>query len=296
MKIMNLAALATLLGTLTFMSCTKPTDPNTTGNLTLNLSNLEDLGNDYAYEGWIMVNGAPQSTGTFRVDATGTLSQTNFEVDQAALDQATAFILTKEPSPDSAPAPSAVKILAGDFNGGDATLRVDDSRALGTDFGSATGRYILATPTDGNSQDETSGAWFLDNSTGSPVAGLSLPTLPAGWQYEGWAVINGTPVTTGTFTDPAAADASAPFSGTVAAGPAFPGEDFIQNAPAGLTFPLDLSSQKIVVSVEPVPDNSPAPFLLKPLVGDVPANATDRTVYTLLNNATATNPTGSISR
>lgn len=69
-----------------------------------------------------------------------------------------------------------------------------------------------------------------------PTAGLTLATLPAGWKYEGWAVINGTPVSTGTFTSASAADDSAPFSGATA-GPPFPGEDFLQNAPSGLTFP-----------------------------------------------------------
>ena len=155
---------------------------------------------------------------------------------------------------------------------------------------------ILATPTDGGSMtNEKSGVWWLDPTAG-PGAGLSLPALPAGWKYEGWAVVNGMPLSTGKFTLAAGADASAPFSSLSAAGPAFPGEDFLINAPTGLTFPTDLSGKTVVISVEPEPDNSSAPFLLKPLVGMVPATATDHTPYSMNNNAIATNPTGSATR
>ena len=68
------------------------------------------------------------------------------------------------------------------------------------------------------------------------------------------------------------------------------------NAPSGLTFPTDLSGGVVVISVEPSPDNSAAPFLLKPLVGMVPSNAVDHTLYGMDNNATATNPSGTITR
>lgn len=296
MTITKMAVMAALLGTATIMSCNKTTDVEETGTLELNLTGLEDLGDNYAYEGWIMVDGTPQSAGIFTVDASGTPSATSFDLDKEDLEKATAYILTIEPSPDNDPTPSAVHILAGEFSGSDAALTTEDSRALGTNFTTATGDYILTTPTDGNSLDENSGIWFLNNSSGSAVAGLSLPTLPAGWQYEGWAVINGQPVTTGKFLSATAADDAAPYSGTAVAGPAFPGEDFLMNAPAGLVFPTDLAGQTIVISVEPMPDNSDAPFLLKPLAGDVPSTATDHVVYNLMNNAAATNPTGTASK
>ncbi|MGH1337500.1 MAG: anti-sigma factor domain-containing protein [Aureispira sp.] len=296
MTITKMAVMAALLGTATIMSCNKTTDIDETGKLELNVTGLEDLGANYAYEGWIMVDGTPKSAGIFTVDASGTPSATSFDLNQEDLDKATAYILTIEPSPDNDPTPSAVHILAGEFSGTNAALTTEDSRALGTNFTTAAGKYILTTPTDGNNQDENSGIWFLDNSSGSAMVGLNLPTLPAGWQYEGWAVIGGQPVTTGKFLSATAADESAPYSGTAASGPAFPGEDFLLNAPSGLTFPTNLASQKIVISVEPMPDNSDAPFLLKPLAGDVPAAATDHVVYNLNNNAAATNPTGTASK
>lgn len=271
-------------------SCTK--DEN--GNFTVNIDGLQDIGPNYRYEGWLIVDGSPKSAGIFDVDADGNLSATSFEVDKDYIEGASAYVLTIEPFPDSDPAPSSTHILAGDFSGSSAALTVGHGSALGSDFTSATGSYILATPTDGMMNNENSGLWFLDPAAG-PGASLNLPTLPDGWVYEGWAVINGSPVSTGTFTDVAAADAMAPYSGTMA-GPPFPGEDFLMNAPAGQTFPTDLAGGVAVISIEPYPDNSADPFVLKPLVGMIDANAVDHTSYSMGNNAAATNPTGTVTK
>jgi hypothetical protein len=422
-----------------FWGCSKedpPIVPPSGGTtLTLNINGLEDLGADALYEGWIIVNGSPVSTGTFSVDANGNLSQTEFELDANELSAATTFVLTIEPNPDSDPNPSAVHILGGDFSNNSANVTTDHGAALGVDFSTATGNYILATPTDGPNTNENSGIWFLNppsttfatnftglnpllndyhyegwaivdgspvstgkfnldangnlvdlngmeiangeftvggdlstttdfvltiepagdtddipamtkylggvvsggnadlsvghpaalgndflNSTGHyilatptdgedttdensglwflqlpppPSAGLDLPTLPDGWKYEGWAVIDGTPVTTGTFTSVTGEDDAAPYSGTVP-GPPFPGEDFLFNAPAGLTFPTDLAGKTAVISIEPFPDDDASPFTLKPLIGMIPIDATDHTTYPMDNNA-AVFPTGAVT-
>ncbi|MEN7550532.1 anti-sigma factor [Rapidithrix thailandica] len=261
-------------------------------NLQLSVNGLTDLGSGYAYEGWLIVNGTPKSTGVFTVDGSGMLSKSGFKIPVSDLSNASAFVLTIEPSPDSDPAPSEAHILAGDFSNGSANLSVAHTAALGDDFGDAAGKYILATPTNGPDSDENSGVWFLDPALG-PGATLNLPTLPAGWTYEGWAVIGGSPVTTGTFTQVDMADDAAPFSGDQD-GPPFPGEDFLVNAPTGLTFPTDLSGTTIVISIEPVPDNSSAPFLLKPLLGNVPADADSHTTYEMMQNLNSF-PTGSVT-
>ncbi len=273
-----------------FVSCKKNHLPSTK-MLNLNITGLTDLGSGFKYEGWIIVNGNPISTGTFSVDASGNLSASSFTVDRTNLANATDFVLTIEPSPDSDPAPSSTHILAGSFSGSTANISIADSKALGDDFSAAAGKYVLATPTDDVSTDENSGLWFIDLSGGSPAAGLTLPALPAGWKYEGWAVTGGVPLTTGKFSDPAMPDESAPFSAGMA-GPPFPGEDFLLNAPSGMTFPLDLSGGKAVVTIEPSPDNSPEPFgSLKPLVGDIPASAMDHTTYDLSANLSFPNGT-----
>ncbi|MCF6294228.1 MAG: anti-sigma factor [Flavobacteriaceae bacterium] len=254
-------------------SCSNDDDSGpTTSDLTLNLSGLEELGSDFVYEGWIIVNGNPVSTGTF---TSITFPQT-FAIESAQLAAATTFVLSIEPTVDPDPAPAATKILAGDFSGNSANVTTN---GVVGDYADASGKYILATPSDGMMNNENSGVWFLGSLP--PTAGLSLPTLPDGWIYEGWAVIDGTPVTTGTFSAVDMPDSFDGFSGMDGV-PPFPGEDFLENAPSGLTFPVDLSGMLSVISIEPVPDNSPAPFSLKPLIGHIPDPAEDHVVYDMI--------------
>jgi hypothetical protein len=276
--------------------CSDDSTEPTTGMLTLDISGLGNLGSNYAYEGWLLVDDMPVSTGTFTVNDAGDLSQTEFEVDLDDLNTATKFILTIEPSPDTDADPSSTHYIAGDFSDGMATLSVADAAALGDDFSDVEGTYILATPTNGSETNEDSGIWFLDLSGGSPAVGfMMLPDLPDGWKYEGWAVIDGTPVTTGKFTSATGMDEVDPYSGAMD-GPPFPGEDFLMNAPTGLTFPTeDLLGGAAVITIEPDPDNSTAPFAMKPLIGLIPTNATDHTNYDMSLNLDSL-PTGTASR
>lgn len=271
-----------------------PMDP-TTKTLTLNIDNLADVGDDATYEGWIIVNGAPKSTGTFDVDEDGNLSQSTFTLAIADLDAATDFVLSIEPVPDNDAAPSAIKILGGSFSGNDAEVSTDHGAALGDDFSSAMGDYILATPTTNDMTDENSGIWFLHIGSNGPEVGLDLPTLPAGWKYEGWTVIGGSPVSSGTFSAVNTEDDAAPYSGSDNDPPPFPGEDYVENAPGSTPFPTDLAGGVAVISIEPFPDNDPAPFQLKPLLGMISATATDHTNYTM-DNISAGFPSGTVSR
>ncbi len=286
-------AFSLLILGLAFTSCDNSDDIPNFKNLTLNVSGLEDLGSDYVYEGWIIVDGSPITTGRFSVDGTGNASQNTFSLDYESLTSATTFVLTIEPAVGDSPPPSSVHILAGDFSGKTGNLSISHAAALGNDYATAAGEYILATPTNGVDTNENSGIWFLSLESGSPTAGLKLPTLPVGWKYEGWTVINGIPVTTGTFTAVDMVDDFDGFSSTMD-GPPFPGEDFLINAPSGLTFPTDIAGGIAVISIEPDPDNSPNTFLLKPLVGDIPGNAIDHTTYTMNQNLNF--PTGTVTR
>ncbi len=295
MKYLMIAMLAGLIG---LAGCTNNDNgtnpPPGATNLTLNISGLHNLGSSAKYEGWLIVNGTPKSTGKFTVDDNGTLSSNSFAVDQSDLDNASKFVLTIEPEPDSSTSPSNVHILAGSFNDSTASLSVADPSALNNDFSSASGKFILATPTNGSNSNENSGIWFVDISSGTPAMGLNLPSLPSGWKYEGWAVINGTPVTTGKFSSADGVDEAAPYSG-MSAGPPFPGEDFLNNSPAGLSFPVDLSGNTAVITIEPDPDNDSGPFFLKLLTGDIPTNATDHMNYPLSLNS-GTFPSGTVTR
>lgn len=267
--------------------------------LDLSFVGLDALANGYHYEGWAIIDGSPFSTGKFNIDGAGGLTTVDgvsipggiFETG-IDLMNTSAVVITIEPSGDVDAIPADTHVLAGMIAGGSANLSVGHAAALGDDFLSATGDYILATPTDGAMTNENSGIWFLSLTTGSPMAGLVLPALPAGWAYEGWAVLGGQPVTTGRFTAVDIADQADPFSSTMG-GPPFPGEDFLMNAPTGLTFPTDLAGGTAVISIEPEPDDAPGPFTLKPLVGAIDMSAVDHVTYALGNMATATFPTGS---
>ena len=134
--------------------------------LQLDLYGLEHLGADFAYEGWLIVNGAPVSTGLFTVDQAGVVSETIFPVQLADDDEVSAFVLTIEPMPDSDPAPSMVHLLGGDVIHDRAALTVSHHAAIGTDFATMSGSYILNAPSAGAARDWRNGIWWLDPAAG----------------------------------------------------------------------------------------------------------------------------------
>jgi len=284
-NILVLLSCAALLG-----ACANDTETSTT-TLTMGFAGLEDLGTDYVYEGWLIVDGAPVTAGRFSVDADGNPTPATIELDEAVVAAATTFVLTIEPTVGDDPAPSAVHILAGDIVGDSVDLTTSHGAALGTDFSSATGEFILETPSSMAPEDYAQGIWWLVPGTDGMAPGLALPTLPDGWTYEGWVVGPSGPVSTGTFASPdgADSDAAGPDAGPDGAGPPFPGQDFISPAQV-LT-----GGYMAVISVEPVPDNSPMPFAIKPLADmdleDVMAPMTQ----SMNNIAADTVPAGSIS-
>ncbi len=254
-------------------------------SLQLVVSGLPELGGGAHYEGWAIIDGAPVSTGKFQVEGGEAVlldgSPTEcFNVD--GLEAATTLVITIEPAGDADTVPSDTHFVAGDVTGSTVTLTIDHPAALGTEFSDAAGTFLLATPTDGGGNNELSGIWFLE--LPGPTASLVLPILPAGWAYEGWGVIDGVPVTSGTFLTVEGFDDFNGYGGDQG-GPPFPGEDFLMNAPDGVAFPTDLTGGTVVISVEPSPDDSPAPFILKPLVGTAGDPATDHESYVLNNNA-----------
>ena len=231
--------------------------------MTLHSTNLEALGADFDYEGWIIVDGEAVSTGKFDI-VEGETVPASFNLDRTQANAAATFVLTIEPLMDDPAAPADTHILAGAIADGTANITTDHAAALGSDFTEAAGSFILATPSNNNATP-SQGIWYLDNSGDPVVAGLTLPTLPAGWLYEGWVVGENGPISTGTFTDVAAADSdgAGPTAGPNGT-PSFPGQDFITPA-------LDLVGLTSVISVEPYPDNSSAPFSMKPLAGAITA-------------------------
>ena len=231
----------------------------TTQSLSLHFNGLENLGADYVYEGWVANSSGPTSTGRLTINDMGVMSQTTFEIDTDVAEAADTFILTIEPYVDPDPGPSATKVIAGDFDGVRASLHVEHGAALGNTFETAAGEFFLATPTSADPDDGDYGIWFMNKDTGMP--GLDLPTLPAGWKYEGWVVVGGKAFSTGTFTatDMPDDDEAGPYAGP-GGFPNVPGQDFVD------TVMLNLADSTVVISIEPDMDNSPAPFAMKPLV------------------------------
>ena len=259
----------------------------TASALTFGTLNLDTLESGH-YEGWAIFGEEKVSIGTF-MEGSDDLTLSS----RRDLSSADMIVITIEPEGDTDEVPSGIAVLSG-------SVEEDGSVALSfpLDFTNASGNYILATPTDGSFTHENSGVWFLK--LPEPLqAGLSLPALPEGWVYEGWVVNNDTPITTGRFTNVAAIDGFDGYSGSLP-GPAFPGEDFLVNAPEGLTFPIDLGdgSSKVVISIEPdLEGEDPTgdgPFQAKPLIADVPAGAVDHFNYAM-NLHLESLPSGSAS-
>lgn len=256
--------------------------PPAKAELVMRMVGLEDLGPDYTYEGWIITSAGAVSSGRF--DVTQSDETFSFEVLESDARDTSAFVLTIEPRFNDDPAPAATHLIAGDFTDSVASLGVQHPAALGTFFGEAAGGYILAVPSDPNA-NYTMGVWFLDPAAG-PAPSLNLPELPNGWAYEGWVVGANGPVSTGRFTSTMGedSDGAGPAAGPNA-GPPFPGQDFVNP-------PMDLVGTTVVISVEPEPDNSPAPFTLKPLVDMVEDTGMPGVVQSMTNNAEETNPVG----
>lgn len=278
-----LTSIALLLG-----ACSNEMDTTT---LTLGLSGLPQLGPDYEYEGWIIVDGAPVTAGRFTVDEDSNPTPATFEIDAAMAEAATAYVLTIEPATGDDPAPSDVHVLAGDLSGGTGSLGVDHPAAIGTDFADATGEYILETPSSmAVADDYDQGIWWLVPGADGMAPGLTLPELPAGWTYEGWVVGDDGPISTGTFdaADMADADGAGPEAGPDMS-PPFPGQDFVD--PARML----ASGHMAVISVEPVPDDSPMPFVIKPLLDDTIEDVMAPDTQSMNNIAADTLPSGSVT-
>lgn len=128
-----------------------------------------------------------------------------------------------------------------------------------------TGHFILAAPTAADDSAHSSGIWFVqrtDADTSSlPLPrhldpGLILSRPPRGWVYNGWVLSDLRTrlwLQTGRFQAINAADQFNRYQGNDTPF-AFPGEDFLRNAPQSLFFPLNLPStgeRQVVVSLEP---------------------------------------------
>jgi len=228
-----------------------------------------------SYELWVIDGARKLSAGKFNVNRAGRpVGRLASPIDPATADM---IAVTIEPRRDRSPAPTTVVVLAGKPRAGTAALRfpIDLRRIAGT--------VLLATPTDGEQTSETAGIWFLEAEAAGMSPSLRLPALPkAGWVWEGWAVTENTPLTSGRFRSARGADRAHPFSGPMP-GPPFPGEDYLRRLPSGISAPPDLADGEsmVVLTLEPdlkgVDPTGAGPFSIKPLVVRIPAGTADHT-------------------
>lgn len=259
------------------------TPPPAIPSMQVSFDGLAPLGDGGDYELWFIdADGNPVSGGVFDTDAGTTME---FELPDGVPDAVEVKVSVET---DDDPAPSSTIVLSGVLDGTSAELVADIA-----DFSDASGQYILATPTDGTGspENERAGVWW----TAIPRAqSLFLPELSEGWEYEMWQVIDGQALTGGKFTNPFAPDQAAPFSGPDPA-PPLVGEDYLINAPDGFTFPVDLRGMEVFISVEPIPDPSPASSGIVPLSGIIPADAIDHTHYFVDNVSSSRMPSGTLT-
>ena len=297
---MTKAGLAALGFLVLFSACTEDENAGKPlhDTLHLELSGLKDAGPDHVYEGWLLINGEHKSIGTFTVNAAGVPSKQDFYFNREQLADASGFAVTLEPAQDTNPAPGALKVLSGSFQGANAQLTVSQAVTGNDALSAIDASFLLASPSTPATTDELRGLWFAKrNAVGHYTAGLAqLPQLATGWQYEGWVVINGQPYSTGKFSNASGQDQSNQYGGGQG-GMQFPGEDFITGAPAGVSFPESLAGNPVLISIEPMPDTEPhAPFMLQPLKATIPANAVANNPYPLTNQTANALPSGSAQR
>lgn len=211
----------------------------------------------------------------FITDLTGRPLSTSVSTAGYDLHQAASFVVSIEPGDDTPTTPSSTVVLQTNQRSG-ASYRLE----FPYDITGSTGSYIIATPTNGPSTQETSGAWF------AAPASLSLPTLPDGWLYAAWLKHDQTWLPMGAFSTVASADDRAQFSGP-RVGYDTPGEDFLTNArPNDPAFPLDLTDglSELVITLQP--DNIGSKedrslYLLPLLRSPIQPTAISNTAYSL---------------
>jgi hypothetical protein len=186
------------------------------------------------------------------------------------------------------------RFLAGIFSANKVNLSVKTDIAFNNDFSTVTGKYTLFTPTDTVNAVKKSGIWFVKNVDAPPILpALVLPSLPAGWEYNAWVTIDGKLLKTGGFRSASIKDNDSTYCGPLSI-PNYPGEDFLNNAPTGVSFPVDLSGKTLFITIQPTDWKLDRAFNLEILKATIPANATEFVSYDLEKNLVLPSGSGTV--
>jgi len=276
----------------------------------LSVSGLNDPGTSIRYEAWFKwLN--KTSAGDFEeylylgeLAANGADYSLNKSVNLGYIQGGLSVIIVMELDSvvsDTASEPGPYRIIGAQLEANTGTFRIGSDDILDFDFSSASGTFFLDTPTQNPpSSTPKSGIWFgIVDTTSAVIPGLYLQDLTmaglsSGWSYEGWIMFGTEWLSTGTFKKYDVKDEAAPYSGFLP-GYNLPGEDFIRNAPAGLTFPTDLSGRDVKITLTPsYPPGASAPFIITIFAGQIPETAETMQNYPLENVMTNT-PYGSLA-
>ncbi|MHB0977432.1 MAG: hypothetical protein ACYC1U_09610 [Candidatus Aquicultorales bacterium] len=226
-----------------------------------NLPRLEE-GN---YAAWAVVNDKTILIGQFNVSTKGKLvdlsgKETNTFKSGQNLAGAEQIFVTIEEKKVNGNGPSATRILAGSVDQQSASLKfpIDYSKSKGTCIVA-----VMAAPIRESAVPLKNGVWFVRLAGDSIEKGLEIPNAPKGWYYEGWlSKGENKALRMGLFTKSDEADDFNGYSPSVPP-PNFPGENFLQNAPSGYEFPLDVSGSDVWIALEPKVDTGDSPFPMK---------------------------------
>jgi predicted small lipoprotein YifL len=250
------------------------TVPDDGTQITVNLQNLPAIGDTVKYIVWLEGIGYSEKIGVLDNITSQSASKT-FTPLLGNLRRANTVFVTIQSANDTVP--GNVRILAGSIQANSGSLDVTNASSIGAALDSTLGNYTLFTPTDTINTQQKSGIWFVNYNGGNLQQGLiNLPELAAAWRYEGRVEINGAVLSTGRFIQADEADLQSPYSGTHAQID-FPGEDFLNNPPAGVIFPLDLAGAR--VSIVAVPNNNVSSQGFTIMSADIPADAAPFTTY-----------------
>lgn len=286
------------LGTLLLLGSCADTglefEPAGSSTVILSVEGLAPLEGGLNYQGWVVkyVNGSywGSALGMFNINESGqmvdpvadTILSGSFSANMYA-EEVFGVQVTVELSSEVVSQPSNTYLLGGTIHEGTVSLSLDSWLGMGIDFSPMEGHYILMTPSDDDDGNELSGVWFVDASTGNDAPGLFLPEAPDGWNYEGWVVSGTDTLSTGKFFDPNVSDTTDIYGGLTGA-PLYPGQDYLFNAPEGVSFPIDLTGGSVFITMEPWNewDVAPgSPFFLRLMEAAIPSGVLSGTTYDL---------------
>lgn len=257
----------------------------------LDVDGLVPLQNAHRYQVWAVVDGQMVGSDEFNISESGQFVNTAGQLISRTLSfdrnvgGASELFVVINGKTDNSEAPSSKIVMAGDVSGRSVTFSTTHPTAFGAAMGSASGQFVLTTPTDLDGSNERSGIWFGTPSGAGLSPALNVPALAPVWIYESWVSLPGGAVLSmGRFDNATTNDDARPYSfpDEIATDPDMPGEDFLLNAPDGLSFPTDLSGATVFITVELDPDDAvDVPSGIRVLEGSVPAGASARTPYAL---------------